>query len=195
MTGGLRICSVHHCGGQVHGKGLCNRHYRQALVGSELKTDKIGTQGSLADRFWRFVDGGGENECWLWRGSLNKAGYGLLHVCRKRLGAHRVSYQVNKGPIPEGQLIRHSCHNPACVNPSHLSPGNHFDNAMDRVAAGRGLVNEAHPNCKFSDEVVSAVRPSSLPRQQIAAQFGMSLSQVGKIKAGAQRPPVNTEAA
>jgi len=105
----------------------------------------------------------------------------------KLLRAHRLSFEIHTGEIRAGHLIRHSCHTPGCVNPRHLSTGTHLDNAMDKVLAGRARTNEAHPNCRFSDEVVAAVRAATGKRKDIAAHFGVSESQVSNIRNGAQR--------
>ena len=75
----------------------------------------------LADRFWQKVAVAPDAEsCWLWAGTKTKGGYGVIANDRKRQYAHRVSYQINVGPIPPTSVIDHKCHNPACVNPNHL---------------------------------------------------------------------------
>jgi hypothetical protein len=62
--------------------------------------------------------------CWLWKGrcSTSKGGalYGILDVGRSTQRAHRISYTLYKGPIPEGLTIDHLCRNTLCVNPGHL---------------------------------------------------------------------------
>ncbi len=90
-------------------------------------------------RFWRFVapmtEGSG---CWEWTGSLTE-GYGSFDH-RK---AHRVSWEMHNGPIPQGAgahgtCVLHKCDNPSCVNPTHLFLGTNRDNAIDRERKGRG---------------------------------------------------------
>lgn len=185
-------CTVHQCEEPQHARQMCKRHYKQAHRGGEVRADRRGMHGTPAERFWHWVEKGAPDSCWLWQGKTDKDGYGTLKDGPKLLRAHRISYEIHKGEIPEGHLIRHSCHTPGCVNPRHLSTGTHIDNAMDKVLAGRSRVNEAHPNCKFSDEVVAAVRAASGRRKDIAEQFGISPSQVGNIRSGAQRPAKET---
>lgn len=74
----------------------------------------------VAERFWAKVDKTGT--CWLWTGAKLPKGYGRIHgeVQGKFLLAHRVSYELANGPIPEGLVIDHMCHTPGCVNPDHL---------------------------------------------------------------------------
>jgi phage portal protein BeeE len=63
----------------------------------------------------------------------------------------------------------------------------------DKILAGTVLLNERHPNCKFSNEVVSLVRDAIGKRKDIAKQFGISESQIGNIRSGAQRPIITKE--
>src|SRR4051812_27415515 len=77
---------------------------------------------SLADRFWPKVVKRGKNECWLWIGAKNPHGYGRLGGKPNR-PAHRLSYEINVGPIPDGLCVCHKCDTPLCVNPNHLFLG------------------------------------------------------------------------
>lgn len=183
-------CSVAGCEEPQHARAMCIRHYRQWHYSGKVRTDLRGTHGAPAERFWHWVTKGEPDACWLWQGKTDKDGYGTLKAGPKLLRAHRISYEIHKGEIPPGRLIRHSCHTPGCVNPAHLSTGTTLDNARDKVLAGRARVNEAHPNCKFSNEVVAAVRADTGMRKDIAKRFGMSPSQVSNIRSGAQRPGV-----
>lgn len=182
-------CIVPNCTEPAHSRAMCKRHYHQANRTGQVTTDKRGMHGTPAERFWHWVEKGSEDACWLWQGMTDKDGYGTLKDGRNLLRAHRISYEIHKGEIPDGHLIRHSCHTPGCVNPKHLSTGTHLDNAMDKTLAGRAPVNEVHWNCKYSNEVVAAVRSATGLRKDIAARFGMSESQVGNIRSGAQRKP------
>jgi hypothetical protein len=68
--------------------------------------------------FWARVDRSGE--CWTWLRSVNSKGYGTLRWNGQPAGAHRVAYELVKGPIPARMVIDHLCRNRRCVNPDHL---------------------------------------------------------------------------
>ena len=77
------------------------------------------------------------DKCWLWTGAFTNMGYGRIAINSTRLLAHRVSWQLFKGAIPENMEICHKCDNPACVNPEHLFLGTHKDNMLDMVTKKR----------------------------------------------------------
>ena len=77
--------------------------------------------------------------CWLWEGTLSLSGYGRLWIGGtrgRRHQAHRLTYEMHKGPIPEGLEIDHLCRVPACVNPDHLEAVTHRENQR----RGRGII-------------------------------------------------------
>lgn len=88
-----------------------------------------GDRTPVPERFWPKVkktDG-----CWIWIGAMQGAGYGTFWVGDgKRALAHRVSYELCVGPIPEGRELDHLCRNRACVNPAHLEPVTHRVNTL-----------------------------------------------------------------
>lgn len=96
--------------------------------------------GTLSKRFWAKVRKGSVSACWLWTGGKFKSGYGSIGRGGRGTGcarAHRVSYELNVGPIPPGLHVLHMCDTPACVNPRHLWVGTQQDNMADRKAKGR----------------------------------------------------------
>lgn len=79
--------------------------------------------------------------CWAWKGGITQSGYGALTLKiggkKKTYSAHRISYVIHKGEIPEGDLVCHSCDNKWCVNPDHLWVGSKRENALDAIWKGK----------------------------------------------------------
>jgi hypothetical protein len=117
-------CTFESCQRKGVAKGLCRTHYGQQSRGRPL-TPIGNAWGSSEDRFWRNVDKR-DGGCWIWTGYVNESGYGIFQRYRKpKLRAHRVSWELLRGAIPDGHLVDHDnpdfgCHNRACVNPDHL---------------------------------------------------------------------------
>lgn len=73
--------------------------------------------------------------------------------------AHRISYEISAGKeIPPGVIIMHSCDNPQCVNPAHLSTGTSMDNCRDCIAKGRNAKGERNGRARLTEEQVSEIR-------------------------------------
>jgi hypothetical protein len=101
---------------------LRNGHFLRAL---DLTQD---------DLFWIKVDADGD--CWVWRGAVDRYGYGKATINHVRHIAHRVAYELMVGPIPEGLTLDHLCRNTLCVNPDHLDPVTNRVN-IQRAAVAR----------------------------------------------------------
>lgn len=87
--------------------------------------------------------------CWLWTGALNRGGYGLVSFDSKRRMAHRVAYELVKGPIPKGLVLDHLCRVRNCVNPDHLEPVTNRENVLrgiglSAIAARRNQCEKGH---------------------------------------------------
>ena len=87
------------------------------------------------ERFWAKVDK--RDGCWGWTGSGTKFGYGNFYVNNKMVRAHRFSYELHKGPVPNGHFVMHTCDNPKCTNPEHLEVGTNQENIKDMRRKGR----------------------------------------------------------
>jgi HNH endonuclease len=91
-----------------------------------------------------------ETLCWLWTLPLNGSGYGGTFYAGKRMGAHRASYLMHVGPIPDGFQIDHLCRVRACVNPEHLEPVTRTENQV-RGIAGQNVaaIQQAKTACPY----------------------------------------------
>jgi len=87
--------------------------------------------------FWAKVSIKDDDDCWEWKGKKNHGGYGLCRIKYRIRLAHRVAYSLNVGPIPDGLVLLHSCDNPSCCNPHHLTPGSMSDNIHDMYSKSR----------------------------------------------------------
>jgi hypothetical protein len=110
-------CQIAGCAREHNAKGYCMAHYKRWRRGADLTAPFIKT-GQDVERFWDKVKRG--PGCWQWQGKPMDTGYGGIRFGGKNRTAHRVSYELNTGPIPAGMQIDHSCRNRLCVNPAHL---------------------------------------------------------------------------
>ena len=136
--------------------------------------------------------------CWLWTGAYfwdSKRGnrYGKIYVKGKLCRAHRISWELYEGTIPDGLYVLHKCDNHACVNPAHLYLGTQAQNVLDTRDRGRmnhanACRGEKRPNAKLTVEQAFEVRAlassRAMPQTKIAAMFGISQSVVGRIARG-----------
>lgn len=139
---------------------------------------------------------GQPDECWPWTGAKDQDGYGIFWDGTYKPNGRgnyvrvtRWTYQQFVGPIPDGKQLLHSCDNPPCVNPSHLSAGTSAENHADREAKGRGRRQHGvdHPGSKLSEDDVRAIRAAhaakALTYPAMAQKFGVSEGLIWKIVA------------
>ena len=182
----MSTCSE--CGEKAVGRGLCNKHY---LRWKKFKTVE-GTSRNhapLADRFWRMVQI--SDDCWNWIGGKRPNGYGQISEGgrgSRTLSAHRVSYELHHGPIPDGLVVMHSCDNQACVNPDHLSVGTHKDNTQDMIDKGRNRtvapLGAENGKSLLTEDQVRYIRASKLGHSALGRQLGVSPNCIRGVRTG-----------
>jgi hypothetical protein len=178
-------------------KRYCSR--RCAGLGQRAETDRL---------FWNHVDRSrGPDACWEWERGIDHRGYGITGSRDGSEGAHRRSWELTYGPIPDGLCVLHHCDHRSCVNPAHLFLGTRADNTADMVAKGRQrslsgeawhqahppyqrMRGETHYAARLSDIDVAAIRVryrSGERQASLAAEFGVKQGYVSKIVRGKVR--------
>jgi hypothetical protein len=142
------------------------------------------------DEKWEAIP---ETGCHWWTGCVTSTGYGAIKIEGKTAGAHRVSYELHVGSIPDGLMILHSCDNPICVNPSHLRVGTGKDNSRDCIDRGRFRRSDGqhNPNSKLSNNDVVRIRERLATGESLAAiarDYGRATSTIFDIKHGIKWP-------
>lgn len=121
-----------------------------------------------------------ETGCWEWTGTQHSHGYGQLTIDYKTTGAHRFSYKLHNGEIPEGAFICHKCHNPPCVNPDHLYAGDAKSNARDSIDNGDwdAPIGERQGQSNLTDEDALEIREryanEDITYADIQGEYGIS---------------------
>jgi len=149
----------------------------------------------VKSRFYQKIDKSGD--CWNWTASKNNNGYGQLMITSKEFGirkvykAHRISWEIHNGIIPDGLQVLHKCDNPGCVNPGHLFLGTPADNMRDMAIKGRSakekptLRGVRHPKNKLTEKQVFNIRKEYVrgktTLENVAEKYNISFQHVSDI--------------
>lgn len=185
---GCSICHAFLTKGQ---RTCCSTRCNLVLGTQRLREKYAATEIA---RFWLLVDRTNQDGCWIWLGRQDvcqpnrQLPYGRFARRGGRVSAHRFSYELAKGHIPAGLVIRHLCDNSLCVNPEHLILGTHRENNLDTVSRGRwrshGLKGERHGASKITTEVVKRIRHQrecGVSRNKIARELGVCVGTVRDV--------------
>lgn len=124
------------------------------------------------------------NGCWMWSGAKERWGYGRFYIGNRSEGAHRASWMLHRGAIPNGLIVCHRCDTPACVNPDHLFCGTHADNNSDRSLKLRSHApfGKGGRKRKLTVEQVEVIRSDNRSCAELARLFGIHPNTVSKIR-------------
>lgn len=150
----------------------------------------------IYDRLIAAADIGGSGACWPMRSALNQDGYAHLKVRGRRVGAHRLMFGLFNPGMP-APVVRHTCNNPACINPAHLRGGSQLENIADRVNCNRNgdLRGQRNGRAVLGPQDIDYIRSSSGSGAAIARELGVSKVQVCRIRRGEawKHIPINLE--
>ena len=149
------------------------------------------TDAQVKDKFLSCISISSD-DCWIWRWSYTKRGYGRANYKGAEIYAHRLSFLMFKGEIPPGMFVCHKCDTPLCVNPDHLFIGTPKENSEDRDRKGRARIvigkrskgsESVRAKLKESDviEIRSLYGTTNLTHKEIAQQFGVAMQTVSSI--------------
>jgi len=129
------------------------------------------------------------NGCWEWNKSRTKKGYGKFVIGHAKWeNAHHIAYEIFKGAVPKGMVVRHTCDNPPCCNPAHLIIGTIKDNSNDMVTRGRSRAGIKHHNAKLNDKQVKEIKEKyatgKYTQVKLGSDYGVTNKQISKIVRG-----------
>lgn len=199
-------CKVDSCEKDSHTRGWCAAHYKRvARTGSADESNPLSgcaqTPVQRLESKSTFIPISG---CRLWFGAAVPKGYGVMFYQGKQQYAHRVSWHLVNGQIPDGLQILHRCDVPACINPKHLFLGTQKENIQDMLVKGRGnFTNRArgkdhhnygggykgknYPCKKLNQLQVEEIRTAYKPgvrQSDLAAKYGVGQAHISRIVRG-----------
>lgn len=125
-----KVCTLEWCDRPFRRNGYCDLHDQRAKRGADLTKPAQSKYRTPAQAFEALTEQAGD--CLVWREHLNDQGYGVMRTPEGIVRAHRYAWEQQRGPIPEGAVLDHACHNRACVNVEHLRIASQMQNTWNR---------------------------------------------------------------
>jgi hypothetical protein len=129
-----------------------------------------------------------DGSCWVWTAAQLPSGYGCFRFRGRQTYAHRASYALHHGEIPDGYYVMHECDRPACINPCHLRAVKPRENTADMLAKGRhrtrARFGAEHHNSRLTLAMVEEIRSSKETQTALAIKFGVTHSVIGRARRG-----------
>ncbi len=164
----------------------CSNTCAGALKRSDLSVGSLSYQKNQIERFEKKFSPEPNSGCWLWFGATARMGYGSFCFNGITRTASRISWEIYRGPIPDGMHVLHKCDVPACVNPDHLFLGNRHDNMSDCVRKGRHKIphhaGEKNKAAKLTDAAVRKIRKSSDSTSTLAKKYGVDYTLIWQVR-------------
>lgn len=119
--------------------------------------------------------------CWLWTSAWEKFGYGQA---TNNARAHRLSWELHFGPIPDGMRVCHKCDTRPCVNPQHLFLGSDLDNVRDKVTKGRHCYGTRNGKSKLTADLAVLICTDKRPAKAMAIELGVCQALIYHVRNG-----------
>ena len=180
-----KTCTLDGCDRPYYGKGFCKPCHQWRWKRGLLPDDD--SPKTIQEHIERRTMTVPESGCWLWTGGANDNLYGGFTVEGVKYYAHRASFELYNGPIPEGYEVCHSCDIPLCVNPSHLFLGTHKDNMSDSARKGRAKQpkwksDHTAPRSILTEEQVRMIRNDPRGNAELSRATGIPAHVIQRVR-------------